>query len=329
MSSEAVFSASARLPRKESKKKIKRANGYIPPLELTTNEFGGKEMIFLSHEQWDQFLKDQKSKIKRKNRRYKTIMTNAEIIGNGTQNIPSSSTFSVSKRGASETKAIKVLLNNITQEFVEDSLLIDGRLAIHNTGLSSIFSVCFCKCSSCARNASVVTIFVASSTAILVISVEVSNQVGIKSSANEICRIVPPKKESIKSVCEHESFLSFSTNRDVYFLNCSDIHRQDMYNIISVRESNHSPLLTDISCHSWRGKYIAVGTLAGRVHVFNPTTMKEILQTSVQPNSAIYSLAWSDDNTIFIGGNFSKIFSIDLRDPFIVETEVSTLGTHF
>lgn len=313
--------SSSKSPKKQTKKKFKRAGGYVPPLETNIKDVTGN--ILLSREGWVKFLKYQSSQIKRSNRRYKTVMMNLENETN-IRISPLISSCNEIETNIPRKSPLKLIHGNISHDLIDHSYSIDGKVTLYNSG-SSITCLCFCKCPQCIEHDSNVLIFVASLESISVVSVEVSNESGIK-SLNTLCRIFPPKSEFFKSICSQGSVLSLSTNKSLYFFNCDSIHQQSENRDIVLCESKTSPTITDISCHSWRGNNVAVGTLSGRFHIFNPVTMNEILQLSIAPNCAIYSVDWCDDCAVVICGSFSKIFSIDLRDPFVIETVVSTLG---
>lgn len=311
--------SATRSPKKQTKKKLKRAGGYIPPLETNPKDFMGKVMS--SRNEWHQFLRDQSNQIKRKNRRYKTFMMEP---GNESNFLPVFSSFNKSKIMKTKKAPLKLMIKENIHDLIDESISFDGKVSFYSTG-SPISSLCFCKCNQCTGITSIVIIFVQLLDSIEVISVELSNNDGIK-SMNTISHILPPQSEFSKTICSHGSALSISTNRGLYFLNCDLFHQDKVPNNIALLESKNFKNLSEISCHSWKGNNVAVGTLSGRLHIFNSENWTEIFQQSILSNSAIYSLDWKDEYTILIGGSFPKIFSIDLRDPFIVETEVSTLG---
>ena len=303
-----------------AKKKINRNGPYVPPLEnLNTN-------LLSSCEDWKSFFEDENPRIKRKNRRYKTVILPSIEILNVDKMITMSSYRLINEKVMK--RPLKLLLNNKEISLINDDLIINGKIGNLNIG-NSINSIYFCKCIECKRGSPIsksdkILLYAVSPERISIISTEISKKEGIK-SIKEIGKILPPKFENFKTVCVVESILSISTDNSIYFLNCEIFHQKEIEIILEKGHQIISESSNLISCHSWKGKNIAIGTISGRVHVFN-YLLEEIYQISIKSDSMICSLDWRDDFTILIGGNFSKIFSIDLRDPFIIETEVSTLG---
>lgn len=301
------------------KKKMKRTGGFLPPVD----QFPGiKGNLLSSASSWVEFINEHNSNIKRKNRRFKTAML--EIRKDEDEQIKKI-VFSPFQALIPNTKFnemhIKLLENNNFYKLSTHSSIIDGKTGNINTGASNN-CVCFCECNNCKSNAEHIFLFAGSTEMVLVFKAKISKKLGILST-EKVGTILPPKSESFKSICPHNSALSISTNRSLYFIDCKGFHNQSPLEII-LNESDQ--LISDLSCHSWRGNHIAVGSLSGKVFVFN-ILMQEIFQISVISGSAIYSLDWIDEFTIVIGGNFSKIFSIDLRDPFLIEIVASTLAT--
>jgi hypothetical protein len=299
-----------------TKKKINRNGPYIPPLELINTN------LLSSREEWKSFFEEENPKIKRKNRRYKTVMFPSNENEDFNVNLVVMSSFQSINQKLLK-KPLELSVNNNRISLLNDSLIVEGKLSNFNVG-NPIISINFCKCTNCKRGSDKILIYAVSPKIISIMSTEISKKDGIK-SMREVGQILSPEAESFKSVCVVESVLSASTENSIYFLNCETLHQEGIQIILEkgiqiIAESSNL-----ISCHSWTGKNIAVGTISGRVHVFNGL-LNEIYQISVKSDSMICSLDWRDDFTILIGGNFPKIFSIDLRDPFIIATEVSALG---
>lgn len=313
-----VIAKPIKSPKKSTttKKKINRNGPYVPPLELII------ENLLSSREEWKTFFDEENPKIKRRNRKYKTVMFPSNE--NFKVDIAEMSPFRVADR-KSVKRALELSLKNNIVSLLDDPFIIEGKFANFNVG-AAIISINFCKCISCKRGTDKILMYSVSSERISIISVELSKKEGIK-SMKEVGQILPPEAEIFKTVCVAESILSASTENSIYFLNCETLHQERIDIILEKGPQIISESPNLISCHSWKGKYIAVGTISGRVHVFN-IFLKEIYQISVKSDSKICSLDWRDDFTILIGGSFPKIFSIDLRDPFIIETEVSTLGNN-
>lgn len=305
-----------------AKKKINRNGPYVPPLEIIN------ENLLSSRGEWKSFFEEENPRIKRKNRRYKTVMFPS--LSDFNLDLITMSSFRTIN-GKWTKRPLKLFVNNNEISLIDDTLIVDGKIANFNTG-NPINSINFCKCIECKRGSpapSKILIYAVSPEKISLISVEISKKEGIK-SIKEFGKILPPESENFKTVCVVESILSASTNNSLYFLNCETFHQEKIDIILEKGPQIISESSNLISCHSWTGKYFAIGTISGRVHVFN-SLLEEIYQISVKSDSMICSVDWRDTFTILIGGNFSKIFSIDLRDPFIIETEVSTLGkkVHF
>ena len=216
-------------------------------------------------------------------------------------------------------------------ELTDNSLILDGKIAHFYSGLE-IFSVTYCTCTNCIGvdgSDQTVLIFVGSSKSISVLCAEVCKEKGIKLLKETGC-IIPPNEEEFKTMCTFGSVLSVATSKSIYFIDCQELHRNNFTFVLAFDENkNINSFIPEesnsITCHSWKGKHVALGTLSGRLHIFN-LNRQEIFQTSICSESTIFSLDWQDEFTILIGGNFPKIYSIDLRDPFLIETEVSTLG---
>lgn len=314
-----VIAKPIKSPKKSTttKKKISRNGPYVPPLELIIIE-----NLLSSREEWKTFFDEENPKIKRGNRKYKTIMFPSNESFN--VDIAEMSPFRVADRKLVK-RALTLSLNNNIISLLDDPFIIEGKFANFNFG-STIISINFCKCISCKRGTDKIFIYSVSSERISIILVELSKKEGIK-SMKEVGQILAPEVENFKTVCVVESILSASTENSIYFLNCENLHQEGIDIILEKGPQIITESPNSITCHSWKGKNIAVGTISGRVHVFN-ILLKEIYQISVKSDSKICSLDWRDDFTILIGGSFPKIFSIDLRDPFIIETEVSTLGNN-
>ena len=301
------------------KKKIKRTGGYIPSLE---NFPGINGNLLSSASEWTEFINEQNSYIKRRNRRYRTVMLNDQKYEKELVLKVAFSPFQKLNSNATNDKALlKLVSNNRAAELSTDALIIDGKVSNINTGFSNNF-ICYCECSKCRKESESIILFAGSKERISVLKAKISKLSGI-SSIVEVATVLPPNSKHFKSICTQNHVLSVSSNAALYFIDCENFHGQENFTII-LNESNQ--VVSDLSCHSWRGKHIAVGTVSGKLLVFN-CLMEEIFQMSITSGSAIYSLDWTDEFTIVVGGNFSKIFSIDLRDPFLIETEASTLAT--
>lgn len=313
-------SASPKSPKKNaSKKKIRRTGGYVPPLET----FPGLDGNLLSpRAEWKLFFEEENSKIKRRNRHYNTIMLSQnETIAVERVKNSSFSNFDESRKLVK--KPLKISFGNDSINLFDNYFVKEGKIACYNVG-TLIFSISFCNCLDCKAATGTILIYAASAEVITILSAKLSKKEGII-SLKEIGQVLRPESESFKSICVVGSILSIASDSSLYFLNCDLLHREGTRIILEKGPKIITESSNLISCHSWRGKHIVVGTISGRVHVFN-SSLKEIFQISVKSDSAIYSLDWRDNFTILIGGNFSNIFSIDLRDPFVIEVEVSALG---
>ena len=301
------------------KKKLKRIGGYVPLLE----QFPGiNENLMSSASDWTEYIIEQNSNIKRKNRHYRTNIFEDRVDNEVPIDKIKFSPFHLINSSTEPARSsLNLFFNEESTELTSNALIVDGKVANINTETCNSF-ICFCECKKCKSDPKNIILFAGSNNVLKVEKLNVSKEKGIL-SITQIGTIMPPKAELFKSVCIYNSILSISTNRSLYFIDCKDFHDKSAFKVI-LNASNFA--IPDIACHVWRGKHIAVGTLSGRLFIFN-ALLQEIFQISVTPGAAIYSLDWTDEFKVVIGGNFSKIFSIDLRTPFLIETEASTLAT--
>ena len=327
-SSDELFqSRQINLNKSNTRKKLKRTGRYLPPLE----HLGIMGNLLSSKEDWKNYLNIENADIKRQNRKFKTTIIDDMIYADvNIKSLVFSSYIIKPLTPSICSEPIKFTHSGSTISLSENAHYTSRNMTVFNTG-ASVFSIRFCDCSICseATNANFggcILLFSASPCNIIIISAEIDKKNGIK-NLRKIGRIVPPNSEMFTSICVFNSTLSITTEISHFFINSQEFHK---YDPIFECVLNQNPRLIpeqscDISCHSWKGKHLVVGTLSGRIHAFN-TEMQEIFQTFLASKSAIYSIDWCNDFSFIIGGNFSKIYSIDLRDPFIIETEVSTLG---
>jgi hypothetical protein len=307
------------------KPRSKRIGTYVPPLE---NSSGIDGRLLSSRNEWKRFLKSQNELIKRKNRLFRTeICSDSSIIVNQIDGISYCTTRFIQDDLLDAKLTISVKSESESKTIIKEDIYSDnGKTALVNTG-KPVISICFCQCELCCSSTSEFLIFVSSSSEISVFSVAASSSAGIE-SLKRIGRISFPSEQVFKSMCVVGRALSICTDTNVYFVNCDSFHTQSKKKFNCQLNTPSGPLFTDhgmsISTHSWKGNYIAIGTSLGEVCVFD-LRMKEIFRIALPADCKINSLDWSDQFIILIGGNFSKVFSIDLRDPFVIETEVSSL----
>lgn len=326
---ELLQSRQIKLNKSNTRKKLKRAGRYLPPLEHS--EIMGN--LLSSKEEWKNYLNSENADIKRQNRKFKTAIIDDMIYIDANIKSQNFSSYIINTPLTTTdsyifAEPIKFTHSESNISLSENTHYISRNTTVFNTG-ASVFSIRFCGCPICSESTNFggyILIFSASSHKIILISAEIDKKNGIK-NLQKIGSIVPPNSEMFTSICVFNSTLSITTEISHFFMNSQEFHKYDpIFECVLNRNSRLIPVQScDISCHSWKGKHIVVGTLSGRIHVFN-TELQEVFQTSLASKSAIYSIDWCNDFSFVIGGNFSKTYSIDLRDPFIIETEVSTLG---
>lgn len=327
-----------------SRKKLNRSGQFFPSLDKASCD---SQYKYNSSQHWRNFITEENKSIKRKNRLFRTKMTSYDYDTAANQlNLKlKQSSFDIQsdlKHGPKPDQCrLKIggfLLPDST------STILSPTEAIFRSS-SDIFAICFCQCARCQRrtegnfsknsnSSKEIYFFVACSKEITIFAMILDPLNGI-TLAEKKGRIVLNSEDENRFVTMSvvQSLLCISTQQQFYFFECETFRSMNCEFIMSIDDSVPSPTPTytytqygQINCHAWRDGKLAIGTSNGRLYVLN-SEFKEIFQFSAPNEAPIYSLDWMNSFSILFAGRFSKIYSVDIRDPHYMMVEVSTLGT--